>query len=70
MLDAYKEFEKEFPTLNHTRYISDPTRYVSRVTAEWYTWFLMYKMQEAEIVTLKAELALLRDAREAYSNGT
>ena len=68
-MNIHEEFAKEFPKLSHLRYISDPTRYVSRVTSEWYTWFLMYKMQEAEIATLKAELALLRDALEAYSNG-
>jgi hypothetical protein len=68
MLDTREEFEKEFPKLNHAR-SPDTQRYLSRVTAVWYTGFLMYKMQEAETTTLKAELALLRDALEAYSNG-
>jgi hypothetical protein len=64
MLDTYAEFEKEFPKLNHIR-SPETQRYRSRVTAEWYTWFLMYKIQEAEIARLTAELALCRQKQGA-----
>jgi hypothetical protein len=68
MIDTHKEFEKEFPKLSHIRYISDPTKYVSRVTREWFIYFCMFKMQEAEIVSLKAEVANLKALTDLQAN--
>jgi hypothetical protein len=68
MLCTHQEFEKEFPKLSHLRHISDPTRYISRVTREWFVWFCMYKMQEAEIVALKAEVSNLKEQADLQTN--
>jgi hypothetical protein len=67
-MTTHQEFEKEFPKLSHLRHISDPTKYVSKVTREWFLWFCMYKMQEAEIAALKNEVANLKALTEVQAS--
>jgi hypothetical protein len=65
-MTTYEEFEKEFPHLNHARLPCGA--YKNKNTKEWGIYFSMYKMQEAEIVSLKAEVANLQALTELQAN--
>jgi hypothetical protein len=57
-MTTYEEFEIEFPHLDHARLPCGA--YKNKNTREWCIYFSMHKMQEAEIVLLKAEVANLK----------